>query len=84
MSGPGSLPKVEGVSLGLGATTGAIIVYVKKKYKGRTIDLKLDGNSQSRMNANVVERIINGRKTFAAVLSVRARRESCARGLAVS
>lgn len=63
--------RIEGVVLGLTEQTGAIVVYTKPNMRGETLKLETkDGYSATKdpkFGANVVERVVNGRKTYAAV-----------------
>ena len=64
---------IEGVTLELSDEFGAMIVYTNPNMRGEVISVETDaglGSKEPRFGASVVERIVNGRKTFAAIVTV--------------
>src|SRR2546423_1900973 len=59
--------RIEGVVLGISQEYGAIVVYTKKDLRGKSVEIFLREGYKNRMNANIVERIVNGQSMFAAV-----------------
>lgn len=60
--------RIEGVILGLSEQTGAIVVYTKSNLRGENLEASTGGmTNRKTYGANVVERTINNRQTFAAI-----------------
>jgi hypothetical protein len=59
------------MSLGLGPSTGALIVYFSgsaaRKVKGKQIQVWLNGEASSKVYSSIMDRRINGKKRCAAV-----------------
>lgn len=59
--------QIEGIIFNAVPQNGALVVYCKRKHKGKNAHVNLNGDYKNQLNVQIAERRVNGRNRYVAV-----------------